>query len=93
MHCVGWCFENGLGVARDVDLAFDWYFAAANNGSVGAMVKVSECFLFGHGTPLNHERAFDWCLKAAEGGHKVHEPPCLVLFQRTRNNSRLHNGF
>jgi TPR repeat protein len=42
MRYLGWFYENGFGVARDVAQASEWYEKAANNGDVAAKARLKQ---------------------------------------------------
>ena len=52
----------------DPQLGFRWYFAAAKQEHVNAMVKTGFAYSQGRGVEQNDESAFDWFMKAAEKG-------------------------
>ena len=65
MFDVGFCYENGQGVAKDMTKAFEWYLKAAENGHVKAMNSVGCCFCRGNGVSKDLKMAREWFSKAA----------------------------
>ncbi len=54
-------YEEGRGVRRDLDLAFQYYEKAANNNFAPAHLELSEFYEFGKGgTPKNEKKAEEW---------------------------------
>jgi TPR repeat protein len=63
---VAMCFEYGIGVNKNQQNAFKYYFLSAQNGLVKSQSKVGFCFLFGIGTEKNNNKAHAYLKKAAE---------------------------
>ncbi len=61
---IGYCFENGLGVARDTGMAVKWYRRAADQKYAPAMVNLGHCYTVGKGLPMDRDSAFN-CYKVA----------------------------
>ena len=66
---VGYCYENGIGVEKDVVKAFKWYSKAATQGYAQGECKVGYCYENGIGVKKDVIRAFDWYSKAAAQGY------------------------
>ena len=62
---VGEMLENGKGVARDFDTAFNWYLRSAKQNHVKASFKVGYGYLKGKGVTPDYELALEWLTKAA----------------------------
>src|SRR6266498_2609460 len=61
-------YENGEGVEKNLEKAFEWYQKAADNGDIEAQFHLANSYYFGKGTEKNLEKAFYWYQKAAENG-------------------------
>lgn len=71
MYELGNRFEQGMGVARDPEEAFRWYYRAAELGNGEAMNCLGIAYATGDGVPRNEELSMRWFLKAAENGSIV----------------------
>lgn len=67
---LGYYYENGLGVAKDLYEAVKWYRKAAEQGSKVAQYNLGLCYEFGRGVTKNITEAVKWYRKAAEQGHE-----------------------
>jgi len=70
------CYEAGLGVTVNNELAIDWYRKAADQGNVSAQYTLAWHYMDGDGVPSDSTEAIRWYRKAAEQGH---EPAKLWL--------------
>ncbi|KAG0239176.1 hypothetical protein BGW41_007867 [Actinomortierella wolfii] len=61
--------EGEEGTPKNENLAFTWYYRAANHGHPPAQYRLAKMFQEGRGTTKNDSEAFDWYLKSAEGGN------------------------
>ena len=68
MYMLGNMFEQGIGVAKDYEAAFRWYYRAAELGNGEAMNSLGIAYAMGQGAPRNDELSLRWFLKAAEKG-------------------------
>lgn len=65
---LGFCYENGLGVAKDYKRASEWYLKAAEKGDATAQYYLGECYRHGYGVSKDRKKAIEWYTKAAEQG-------------------------
>ena len=65
---LGYCYEMGQGVSKDMGMAFRLYLRGAQHGDDVGMNNVANCYYNGWGTSQNYTEAFNWYLKAAEKG-------------------------
>jgi TPR repeat protein len=65
---VGWCYENGCGVAQDYAQAVEWYEKAAKQGDAAAQCNLGVCYEHGRGVAQDYAQAVEWCEKAAKQG-------------------------
>ena len=61
-------YEEGNGVPKDKQKAFELFQKAANLGSINGMFWTGMYYIYGEVTPKDSPRAFAWCKKAAENG-------------------------
>ena len=66
---LGNCYENGNGVAKNLDEAANWWRKAADQGHPNAQFKTGLCYESGIGVPRDFVQAVSWYRKAAEQGH------------------------
>lgn len=66
---VGICYENGIGVARDLKKAVKWYIIAADNGDNVAQNNLGMCLERGRGIKKNIKEALRMYCLSAEGGN------------------------
>ena len=45
MNNLGVCYERGTGVKVNLEIAFEWYMKAAEQGDVYGCFNVGECYL------------------------------------------------
>ena len=76
------CYSEGRGVERDLEQAFQWYLAAAENGYPPAMGGVAECYDQGLGTEIDLPKSFEWILRYAETGDAVAMFNAAVSFEK-----------
>ena len=70
MYNLGYCFDNGEGVAQNKTKAVEWYTKAAEKGNSDAMYNLGYCFEFGDGVDLNLATALEWYTKARDAGYE-----------------------
>jgi TPR repeat protein len=71
------CFENAIGVQKNLRQAFTWYRRAAEFGVVEAMYEVARCYITGAGAPQRADLCRFWLEKAYASDHMlkgVHSP-------------------
>ena len=64
-YLIGVCYDNGIGVEEDIELAIDWYHKAAEQGVVEAQYDYGIACTVKN----NMAEAFNWLNKAAERGY------------------------
>ena len=67
---MGYCYNNGYGVAKDQAEAFKWYTKAAEKNSSWSMNELGRSYENGWGVAANREIAIAWYRKAAKLGQK-----------------------
>lgn len=68
-HLLGYLYENGLGVEKDLQHAVDLYVAAGTAGQPDAQFALGEMALAGEGVRQSSETALGWYKLAARQGH------------------------
>lgn len=59
---LGYMYEQGLGVEKDMDEAVRLYKDSARRGNSGAAFHLAEMYSQGKGVPVDHEEALRWHL-------------------------------
>ena len=62
---LGHLYANGLGVAQDYKVAFEWYSRAAAQGLTEAQAALADMYAKGIGIPQDFRQAFEWNKMAA----------------------------
>ena len=65
---LGWCYEQGRGVKRDLDEAMRWYTKAAKQGFAAAENNLGFLYSVGVGVPADTVVALRWYCRAAQDG-------------------------
>ncbi len=68
-HLLGYIYENGLGVPRDMVRALAFYSKAANQGQADSQYALGDLAFTGDGVKRNLERAAGWYKLAAARSH------------------------
>ena len=63
---LGWCYDDGRGVAKDYVEAVKWYRKAAEQNFAPAQFNLGYCYANGQGVKKDKEEAVEWYRKAAE---------------------------
>ena len=67
---LGWLYDKGEGVPRDVKKAFDLYMQAAVQGNAIAQHNVGNKYYKGEGVDKDVNQSFIWSKKSADQGHR-----------------------
>src|ERR1044071_81792 len=70
-YALGWRFEDGEGVKRNLKQAFEWYRKAGEKGDLDAQVRLGEFYASGLGTSQDFKESVVWYRKAAEKGSAI----------------------
>ena len=62
-------YSEGVGVAEDLSVAFEWFLKAANLGLAKAQCNVGVLYQYDQGVSIDYQAAMEWYLKAAEQGY------------------------
>ena len=68
---LGRFYENGTGVEKDLEKAYEWYRKAAAGGDVNAWLALGKFFDTGTYVDKNPKEAAMWLERAAEKGHPI----------------------
>ena len=66
---LGWMYDEGKGVPKDIPEAARWYRLAADQGHVSAAFSLGNILDLGQGTPENDTEAALWYRRASDKGH------------------------
>lgn len=65
MLYIGEMYQDGKGIAKDNNQAFEWYKKGADKGSRDGMNAVGACYLKGTGVAQDYAKALEWFKKSA----------------------------
>ncbi len=65
---LGWMYDQGEGVPKDVAKAVEWYQKAAAQGNAKAQFTLGMRYHFGEGMPQDAAKALEWLQKGATQG-------------------------
>ena len=65
---------------QDLEKAFKWFSAAAEQGHVESMFRLAQCYEKGEGTKKDLTEAKKWYNEAARKGHRG-APQAMVMLQ------------
>ncbi|GBC01725.1 hypothetical protein RclHR1_04300007 [Rhizophagus clarus] len=63
---LGYFYENGIGMERDLEKSIYWYQKAAENGNIIGQYNLGRCYQFGIGVKKDRAKAFEWYKKSVE---------------------------
>jgi TPR repeat protein len=66
---LGFCYEMGYGVKKDLSQAIYWYMEAANLGDEVAQCNLAYCYYQGIGTDVSIDDALYWFEESAKRGY------------------------
>ena len=66
---LGYAYEDGLGVTKDLSEAVKWFQKSAEQGNADAQWHLGKCYYYGRGTTKDSDAAIKWYQKAAEQGN------------------------
>jgi hypothetical protein len=67
--CLGYCYQSGEVVKKNIDEAIRWYTFAAMQGHVDAQHNLGCIYMKGEGVPRDYEQAYTWAVLAAGNGN------------------------
>ena len=69
LNNLGICYERGLGVSQNKEMAFRCYYKAAALGFSHAQCNLALCYEYGNGVSQDYVEAGKWYLKAVDQGY------------------------
>jgi TPR repeat protein len=70
-HNLGYCYFNGIGVAKNLDEAVKWFRKAADQGYVKAQSDLGACYFNGSGVAKDLVEGVKWYRNAADQGYDL----------------------
>ncbi|WP_354624386.1 tetratricopeptide repeat protein [Psychromonas sp. MME2] len=70
-YAIGWLYESGQGVEKNLQQAIQWYTKAAEQNHVAAQYILATMYDNGQGVDVNPSEAVKWYLKAAQQGDAI----------------------
>ena len=67
---LGLCYDQGLGVPKNITLARQWYRKAAEDGNPGGQYELGNCYRLAKGGPVDLVSAYLWYNVAAAAGNE-----------------------
>ncbi len=68
---LGFLYQQGTGVRRNLDAARDWYLKAADQGDAYGQRNLGYMYRYGVGVARDLNQALGWYLLAAQAGDQV----------------------
>lgn len=65
---LGYCYEYGCGVKKNITMAIDWYLKSAKQANRLAYRKLQYYIVHGGGSEANNQAVFQWSQSQAESG-------------------------
>jgi len=69
MNGLGYCYQYGIGVEKNINEAVAWYRKAADAGNVDAMLNIGSRYMNGIDVRKDMREALAWYRKAADAGN------------------------
>ena len=63
---LGRCYQKGHAVAKDREVAFQWYQKSARQDYAKAQLALAKCYLKGKGTAADEKKAKTWLSRAVK---------------------------
>ena len=76
---IGYCYDKGMGVKKDLKMAFYWYEKAANNGNMIAMYNLGLFYENGFSVEKDIDNAIYWYEKSAKQGSQNAQSQLEIL--------------
>ncbi len=87
MNNLGYFYEKGIGVEKDVHKAFSLYKHTAENGSSYGQQRLAYAYFYGIGTPVDGDLAIYWMTKAKENGNESAKEALENMIWLVRHNN------
>lgn len=66
---LGECYEKGIGVRQDLQVALRYYRKLADSGDMGALSNIGDMYYEGKGVSQNYTKAFECYMRVADKGN------------------------
>ena len=86
--CLGYMYNEGVGVAKDYQESIFWYKKAAEQGDIDGQNGLGTCYQKGEGVDINYKMAVYWYKKAAEQGSSLAQFNLGVMYEHGRGVER-----
>ena len=63
---IGYCYEVGYGISKDIDKAFYWYERSAQHGNSAAQWVLADDYFYGDIVQQDYQKAIYWYKKRQE---------------------------
>lgn len=80
---LGWCYEYGAGVEKDLSSAYRWYRKAAEQGDAYSINAVAKCYWNGKGVAKDKYEALKWYEKAAHSNNEKESKQAREMLDKT----------
>jgi len=87
---LGWIYENGHGVPKDINEAVKWWKLSAEQGNAEAQHNLGMSYAKGHGVPQDYKKAEKWFRLAAERGDAYCPKSKAISPKKRRFNNPPH---
>ncbi len=84
-NTLGYCYEYGLGVAKNDEKAVEWYRKSAIQGYAKGEFNLGHCYYKGIGLPSDSVKAAEWIIKSAEQGYDIGQVITGAFYYDTNN--------
>ena len=89
-YTLGWMYNKGIGLEKDLQQALRWYKSAAQSGHLEAQINLGWLYFQGKGIKKNLLQAIKWFKKAA---HQDDSSAQVTLGGIYKNNPKIRNHF
>jgi len=89
---MGIMYMRGLGISKDMSMAYDMYRKAAEQGQAAAMHNLASMHYRGEGVRINFSEAREWNKKAAEAGLTIAQHDYAAMLESGVGGDRDLNG-
>lgn len=81
LNHLGYLYEKGYGVDKDLTKAFKYYMLAARKGNKYGLYNVGRMYEYGLGVNQNYEKSFEYYLASAEKGNEYSQYKIGYFYQ------------
>lgn len=87
-HFLGWCYQQGVSLDVDLEMAFHWWLRAAKQGVPESQYAIGQALRLGWGCEMDRVRAAHWLTAAASS---CDEPGVSTASEASRELHALQN--